>query len=734
MAGSSVQLSADVTQFKQGIADATASVKALDAAIKYNEKSMQSAGKTELLMASQSATLNQKLQEQQKIVKNAQSALEAMEANGVSKSSRAYQEMNRKLIEAQTAIMDTTNDLNALSAGEDKAAQGAEKVTDGINGISRKISLDQVINGINRITNGLENAARKAVDLGQAIWSNIMDSAKWADDVQTQALMYDIPLEKYLQMLQLTQNGLDTTVDAILQAQSKLNKQVGSGSDSVMDTLRDLNLLQQGTGKYEDFEFVNPDSVALFWEAGQAIMKLGDAYEQENKAQILFGRSWRELKPLFKDYQNQEQFAAAMAATNTNTEEEVNKLAELNDKVAELEGNFDVLERKIMAGLAPTLTKGAEAISGLLDRLIKYLDTPQGQQMLENLETAVTGLFEDLATIDPEEVVSGFVGVFEQIINGLDWLVTHKDAVISALEGIFIGWGTLKLTGGAMQLLQLINGAKDLGLFGGGGSGAASAAGSGGWGFGSSVAAGLGNAAGTITSLDPTGAAALILPALADQTVLGRTLRDGGSIGDALSASLDTIEASAKEGFDNFISYFTQQLPDAFWGLFGYKNTQDAMNSLLNRNDNADAASRLSTGADWRLSYMRGFEEPPEIDAPVHFVVEGAEEDILSQLGGPIIVPARFAIEGFSVGGNDTSRNSQIFMMHANGIWSVPYDGYLSVLHKNERVVPAREVESRNFSSNLYVESMIMNNGTDADGLASAMAAAQRREMSGYGS
>ena len=734
MAGSSVQLSADVTQFKQGIADATASVKALDAAIKYNEKSMQSAGKTELLMASQSATLNQKLQEQQKIVKNAQSALEAMEANGVSKSSRAYQEMNRKLIEAQTAIMDTTNDLNALSAGEDKAAQGAEKVTDGINGISRKISLDQVINGINRITNGLENAARKAVDLGQAIWSNIMDSAKWADDVQTQALMYDIPLEKYLQMLQLTQNGLDTTVDAILQAQSKLNKQVGSGSDSVMDTLRELGLLQKGTGKYDDFEFVNPDSVALFWEAGQAIMSLGDAYEQEDKAQRLFGRSWKELKPLFKDYQNQEQFAAAMAKTNTNTEEEVSKLAELNDKVAELEGNFDVLERKIMAGLAPALTKGAEALSGLLDRLIQYLDTPQGQQMLENLETAVTGLFEDLATIDPEEVVSGFVGVFEQIINGLDWLVTHKDAVISALEGIFIGWGTLKLTGGAMQLLQLINGAKDLGLFGGGGSGAASAAGSGGWGFGSSVAAGLGNAAGTITSLDPTGAAALILPALADQTVLGRTLRDGGSIGDALSASLDTIEASAKEGFDNFISYFTQQLPDAFWGLFGYKNTQDAMNSLLNRNDNADAASRLSTGADWRPSYMRGFEEPPEIDAPVHFVVEDAEEDILSQLGGPIIVPARFAIEGFSVGGNDTSRNSQIFMMHANGIWSVPYDGYLSVLHKNERVVPAREVESRNFSSNLYVESMIMNNGTDADGLASAMAAAQRREMSGYGS
>ena len=61
-------------------------------------------------------------------------------------------------------------------------------------------------------------------------------------------------------------------------------------------------------------------------------------------------------------------------------------------------------------------------------------------------------------------------------------------------------------------------------------------------------------------------------------------------------------------------------------------------------------------------------------------------------------------------------------------------DGMLARLHKGEQVVPAREVQSRNYSSNLYVESMIMNNGTDANGLAAAMAAAQRRTMSGYGS
>ena len=70
---------------------------------------------------------------------------------------------------------------------------------------------------------------------------------------------------------------------------------------------------------------------------------------------------------------------------------------------------------------------------------------------------------------------------------------------------------------------------------------------------------------------------------------------------------------------------------------------------------------------------------------------------------------------------------------YANGI-PVVRDTRLAWLHKGETVTPAREVTSRNYSSNLYVERMIMNNGTDANGLADAMAAAQRRTMSGYGS
>jgi hypothetical protein len=71
---------------------------------------------------------------------------------------------------------------------------------------------------------------------------------------------------------------------------------------------------------------------------------------------------------------------------------------------------------------------------------------------------------------------------------------------------------------------------------------------------------------------------------------------------------------------------------------------------------------------------------------------------------------------------------------NANGLPFVPYDNYPALLHKGEQVVPARAVNnSRSFSSNLYIESMIMNNGADAEGLAEKLAAQNRRISAGFG-
>lgn len=76
---------------------------------------------------------------------------------------------------------------------------------------------------------------------------------------------------------------------------------------------------------------------------------------------------------------------------------------------------------------------------------------------------------------------------------------------------------------------------------------------------------------------------------------------------------------------------------------------------------------------------------------------------------------------------------ASLFGLHANGLWSVPFDNYPALLHRGERVVPAREVSSQSYNSNLYVEKMYMSNGTDVQGMADAMAASNRRTVNSYG-
>ena len=92
--------------------------------------------------------------------------------------------------------------------------------------------------------------------------------------------------------------------------------------------------------------------------------------------------------------------------------------------------------------------------------------------MLESLGKAVSGLFEDLSNLDPEEVIAGFTGVFDKIVEGFKWVYDNRQGIVDALKFIIAGWAALKLTGGALEVIQLINGLKGLA---GKGAGAAAA-------------------------------------------------------------------------------------------------------------------------------------------------------------------------------------------------------------------------------------------------------------------
>ena len=92
----------------------------------------------------------------------------------------------------------------------------------------------------------------------------------------------------------------------MLKSQSKLNDGIGDGNKAVEKAFNELNVKFKAYQKTLTGQQLMPrDSVDLFWEAGQALLKMGEnaqnAAKQESLAQTLFGRGWKELKPLVND-------------------------------------------------------------------------------------------------------------------------------------------------------------------------------------------------------------------------------------------------------------------------------------------------------------------------------------------------------------------------------------------------------------------------------------------------
>ena len=235
-----VKMGVDIGSFKQGIQEGQNILKGLNAEMKATDAEFKATGNAEQQLAAKTKNLNSQLQVQKGIADQAQKALKAMEEAGVKPTDAAYQKMYATMMNATAGMNNAQAALNGLTNEEQKTAKGAEELGDKLDGIGKKMSLQQVISGINSITTGLEKAAQMAINLGKEIVDAVSESAGWADDIATEALKYGVTVERYQQMQGLVASGLDTTVEAMLKAQKKLRKGMGDGT--IADVLKELNI------------------------------------------------------------------------------------------------------------------------------------------------------------------------------------------------------------------------------------------------------------------------------------------------------------------------------------------------------------------------------------------------------------------------------------------------------------------------------------------------------------
>ena len=720
------KIGVDASGFKTGVEQAKAALKSLDASLKVNEASFKAGGNAEIYMQQKMQLLNDKMQKQHDLVKQLQTGLDKMRSAGVNPLSVEYQRLETQMLNAQTAMLETKTSIDSLDGSEEKAVKSTSALSDGLNNIGKKMSLDQVISGINKITDGLEKAAKKAIQLGTEIWTNIVDTARVADDYSTLATVYGLDPETVQKQIKVFDTMAETSIDAYQKARLKINKAVNDPSKEQVSYLQQLGLIQGGKSDDSVTVLVNDAENAL-WEVGKRLRARVESGalskdDADLMAQSLFGRNFKELNPLFE--MGEEGFKATVDAQSAATAEAIKNDADLSDSIIMVQKDLETFKLEILGGIAPAIQIATDSLSKLINGLTEYAQSDEGQALLQSMGESIATLFEGLANVEPESVIKKFKGVFDALKDGFTWIVDNKESIFDALKFIAGGFALLKVSETVLSFAKLAQGLT--GLFGGSGAAAGSSAAAAGSGLtlsgiGSWFSSKFGGLAQYIPSTMATWNAAPVVDWFTNNTLPGQLIRNTGDIWGSLSTTYETVKGNIQANFNSFVSDWAGVARE----IFTDPNKQASNNLLFDPQQLQSEFDQL-------------FSEPVPIPAEPE-LPEDAAEDVAKQIG-VVVLPAKLQIMGglIGLGGgganlSNMANSNKLFYTHANGLSFVPWDGYPALLHRGERIMPASVNRNYTANSNLYVENMNMSNGLDADAVVAKMRAQNRRISAGFG-
>lgn len=566
--------------FKRAINEANTSMKNLGTQLTLAQANFKKDGDAMKLMETRSQALNGEIKQQQEIVKALQKAVEdSTKAYGENstKTEKWQAELNR----AQAKLANLENELTLNEAGLDRNGKAfdegsakAREYGETLDGIGKNLSLETLSSGVGSITGAIETAISKVIELGKKVTETMREAAGWADDLITEAMRNSLSVEDY-QRMRFASKFADTTIDTIMTARDKIiKKMVGGWSGEVNgEKIDDM-------WKFLGINIRNDDG--SFRDAMDVLFSFGDqmkltAFSDENDIRAaawsmeVLGKSYKDLKPLFE--YGKDNFFERMAEAPIVSDENVQNMGQLNDKLDEFDSRLEALKYTALAQLSPALSGIVDSLNKMLENFQGWLETEEGKQAMSELSEAITELFSGLTNVDFSGAINTAKDAINAIKDGLKWLADHRIGVVDALEAIGLAFAGLKISKGVLTFLKLKAG----------------------WNLATGKVGG-----GTGTSTSGTG----VLPNQMDQTDPGRP---GGSYGNSVPATVPTVDGGSMstEGID---------WGTPVWGTFGKILNSATLLALANE---AGKAFNPLNSEDVK-------EQQAEIDA---LVEKGVEQD-----------------------------------------------------------------------------------------------------------
>lgn len=300
-----------------------------------------------------------------------------------------YDALQREIIETQQELDKYKGQLEGATQGEEDLGDGAYDAAGDMNELGDETSTtaeatDDAKSGwsvakevlANLVTQGIDLAIEGLKKLAKAMQDAVTDSADFADEMLTLSVQTGMSLEtlqEFAYMAELIDVPLDTIVGSVGKLEMAMWK-AADGTGDAADAFSQLKISYKlGNGQLRNTEQV-------FYDVIEALGQIEDPTEADRLAMELFGKSFKDLKPMVKigkdgieAFKNEAHDAGAVM-----DEDMIGKLGDMDDSFARLDQSSQVLQRQLALALAP-------AVTTLAEELTKMAQDPKWQGIFEQL-------------------------------------------------------------------------------------------------------------------------------------------------------------------------------------------------------------------------------------------------------------------------------------------------------------------------------------------------------------
>ena len=449
--GKTSGLTKSLQDANNSISKTTAALKDVDKALKLDPTNVELLAQKEALLNKQIEQTSDKLDIMKQVAEDANAALERGDI-----TEEQYASLTAEIVKTEASLTDLETEANSSGDALDDAGNSAEDAGDKAEDSGDKFEgLGKAAETAGKVASAAMKAvvtasaavgaaiAGATVAAGKGLTSATVDTAGLADELNTLSKTTGLST-KTLQELNYASKLLDVETQTITGSMTKMQKTMASSSGA--DKFKELGIsIKDASGQMRNSEDV-------FWDAIDALGKISNETERDQKAMALFGKSAKELNPLieagskgFKDLADEASKVGYVMSQDT-----LDKFNAFQDNLDRLSNAGQAVKQSLGGVLLPVLSDlsgdGVKLLGdfssaladadGDVDKIGKTIESfaPKAVSLVETYFPKILTIISSVL----KAILPAIISIAPQLISTVGSLITQVATSISQNASSFI--------------------------------------------------------------------------------------------------------------------------------------------------------------------------------------------------------------------------------------------------------------------------------------------------------